>query len=174
MSAILLGFLGKYRLQFAVLFLALSAFLFWSHHEYQRGVAAQVARDEKALKVAQAKADRLSADLAAKSSQIGNQARQAQTRIVTRTHTIIERVPYEIPADRDPMLGGGFLRLYNASLGLPEGSSPSPGTDQPDPGLRSSDALRSIVGNNASCQLWQDRAERLSALYESVRATINN
>lgn len=169
----LFGLLGKYRLQLAVILLAFSAFLFWSHHEFHRGVEAQQARDARALQVAQAKADKLSAELRTKASETGTQAREAQTRILTRTKTIVQRIPYEIPAARDPFLGGGFLRLYNASLGLSEGAGTAGGAEVSDPGLRSSDALQTIAGNDAACLLWKDRAERLDALYEAVRERVN-
>lgn len=171
---LILGLAGKYRLQLAALLLALSAFLFWSHHEYARGVKAQQAKDAHALIVAQARADKASRALAQKSAQVGAEAKQAQVRILTRTKTLIERIPHEVPVAADPGLPAGFLRLYNASLGLPEGPGPSTGADKPDPGLPAADALRTVVPNNAACLLWEDRAERLSALYEAVRAKVND
>lgn len=173
MTALLLSLLGKYRLQLAGLFLALSAFLAWSHHEYARGVRAQQARDAHALQVAQAKADKASAELSRKASDAGVQAAQTRTRIVTRTQVLTRRIPVEVPVSADRGLPPGFLRLYNASLGLPEGPGASPGSDKPDPALSTADALRTIIPNNAACLLWQDRAERLSALYEAVREKAN-
>lgn len=166
-------FWGKYRLQVAALLLLLAAFLAWSHHEYRKGVQAQVARDERALKAAEAKAAKTTTQLQTRASETGSQSRQAQTRILTRTKTLIERIPYAVPASSDPQLGPGWLRTYDASLGLSEGPGIAAGADKPDPGLRSSDALRTIVGNNADCSLWQDRAERLTELYNTVREKVN-
>lgn len=170
--ALILGLLGRFRLQIACACLGLTLVIGWSAHERGIGAAGEKRAEAARLAAAEARAARLGDQLTQASAQAGVQAKAAQAQIVTRTRTIIQRIPDEIPARTDVRLGAGWLRLYNASLGLPEGSGPSAGAaDQP--GLPSADALAGIASNNAECLKGWDAYERVVTLYDQARAKIN-
>lgn len=172
MSVLILSVLGKYRLQIAVALAVLAAVLWWSHARYAAGVKAQLARDEKAVVAAQAKAKTLSDQLARKAADAGQAAQAAQAQIQTRTRTLIERIPYEVPASANPMLGVGFVRTYDASLGLSVDAAAA-GQPADQAAIPAADALRGTVGNNAICLQYKDAYERAVTLYDQARATVN-
>jgi hypothetical protein len=95
----------------------------------------------------------------------------SQTRIRTVTQTILKEVPVAVLPSVDPMLPGGWLRLYNASaLGVPPAAAAAGGADDAHAGLRASDALAGIVVNNGACLANADKGAKLQAWLTGVLA----
>lgn len=168
----LLGLLVRFRLQIAAACLILAAVLavYAKGRHDQRGADAAASR--KALAAAQERAGKLSDQLARQARTADTQAQASTVKIQTRTRTLIERIPYEVPASADPVLGLGWLRTYNASLGLPDDPATT-GKPAERPAVQASDALAVIAGNNGSCAWYAENYPRLVNLYDQARETVN-
>lgn len=155
----------------AAVFLISTAYLYARH----QGAESVKRKDAALYAKAAAKAQVVTTDLASSARKAGDDASASRERIVYRTRTIIQRVPNEIPRSGDVWLSGGFLRLYNASLGLPEDPRRAGQPAVASGGLYSADALvQAIVPNNSSCAWYADNYPRLLSLYDQAAAKVNS
>lgn len=104
----------------------------------------------------------------------GIAAQASQDRIKQHTQALIQEVPDEVPhgSTVDVSLGAGWVRVYHASLDLPEGPGAA---EQPadQPVISAADALSGIVANNGVCRQYQDAYRQVVKLYDDVRAQVN-
>lgn len=96
----------------------------------------------------------------------------AQTRIVTRTQTIVKEVPANVTPVQDARtcVSYGLVRLHDAAaLGVDPGTLPLPAGKSPDDctSLKASDLATGIVGNYG---VARQNAEQLDALIADERA----
>jgi hypothetical protein len=171
----LLGLLGTplgrgLAIGLGALLLVFGALAAASHH----GAQSVRKADEKAQIARQAQIAAVNSDTASLATKAGSDAKAAQSQIAQHTKTLQEHAHAAVPPSADVRLNGGFVGLYNASLGLvPYDPAASPGTDSAAGAVRASDALETIAGNDGVCLAWRDRAERLTAFYGAVRVKVN-
>lgn len=172
MSALVLLSLARQHWRLGLGVLALVAALGFVAYERHQGVLVERDRWEKRAAAAEQKAADLSVALTRKAQTAGEQAAASQVQIRTRTQTIIQKVPYEVPASANPALGYGWLRLYNASLGMPEdaGVAREPANH---PATDAASALQTVAGNNGVCLGYRDQLEKLIAFYDQTRGEVN-
>jgi hypothetical protein len=159
--------LGKYALiGLAVMAIVGGLYAAGRHSE----VKAEAVRSAKV----QAQVAQTNGETAALAVSAGQAAATSQAGIIQHTKTLQEHAHAAVPPSADVRLNGGFVGLYNASLGLvPYDPAASPGTDSAAGAVRASDALETIAGNDGVCLAWRDRAERLTAFYGAVRVKVN-
>ncbi|RAK51182.1 hypothetical protein [Phenylobacterium soli] len=171
---IAVALLSRFRLQLAAALLILLALGFWSHHQYAKGRGDERAVWQARVAKAEARAKQLSGQLAANAAKAGSDATEAQARIVTRTKTIIQRIPADVPkgSAADVVLGAGWVRNYNAGLGLPDDPTLA-GKPADQPAISAADALAGIDGNSAECLRGWDAYQRVVRLYDEAREKVN-
>jgi len=162
--ALILAFLGRYRLLIAGLLLALAAGLWWSAHERGLGAAHEKAAEAKRLAQAQRQVARREAKAASISASAASDLTAARVVIRTRTRTLIQKVPVYVPsaADARCVVNTGFVRLYDAAV---EGSPPglpaaAGGPDEAASGIALSEVLATDLANLGTA--YDYRAEALA------------
>lgn len=162
--ALIWGLLGRSRLPLAMACLALAALIGWSAHERGLGAAGERRAEGRRL----ARAQQQIAAREAKASTLATAARaglaDAQGRILTRTRTLIQKVPVYVPAPADARctVDRGFVLLHDAAASGGPASLPAAAGGPLDAasGVPLSGVLATVVGNYGIAYDW--RAEALS------------
>jgi hypothetical protein len=139
----------------------------WGHHEYARGKADQISAEIAAGKKIANKQAQIVHDLQTKYL-------PAETKIVTVTKTIIQKVPEYVTEKDDAActINRGFVRMHDAAAEDTVPSGPT-GADAADSGVKPSVILSTVVQNYGICHLafsrlseWQEWYLKNKSLWE--------
>lgn len=161
---------GNWRLTVAAL--ALTAGLGLLAFEHHAGVKSEQHREAARVVKAQAHAAKVTDQLASSARKAGDDASASQARIVYRTRTLIQRIPQDVPIGSAADFHAGWVRNYEASLGLPDRSAIA-GLPADQPVVSAPDALAGIDANNAECLKGWNAYQAVVKLYDQAQASVN-